>query len=173
MIHERMEKALNEQINAELHSAYLYLSMVSYFQDKSLNGFAQYMKVQAQEEMLHAQTFFNHLIERGGRVKLAAIEGPQTDWSSVLEAFEAALAHEQYISARINKLMDLAKELGDHASVPMLHWFINEQVEEESNADDVVKKLRLIGDVGHGIFMMDRELGQRIDVITVTNPIVI
>ena len=173
MIHERMEKALNEQINAELHSAYLYLSMVSYFEDQSLNGFAQYMKVQAQEEMLHAQAFFNHLIERGGRVRLAPIEGPQTDWKSVLEAFEAALAHEQYISGRINKLMDLAKELGDHASVPLLHWFVNEQVEEESNADDVVKKLRLIGDVGHGIFMMDRELGQRIDVITVTNPIVI
>ena len=117
------------------------------------------------------RAFFNHLIERGGRVKLTTIEGPQTDWDSVLAIFEAALGHEQYISDRINKLMDLAQELGDHASVPLLHWFVNEQVEEEATADGVVQKLRLIGDAGHGIFMMDRELGQRAEVITITNPI--
>lgn len=161
MLKEKMEEALNDQINAEFASEYIYLAMAAYFEAKNLNGFADWFKVQTQEEDAHAMKFYDYINERGGRVRLSAIEAPPLEWSSPLEAFEAAYKHECYISERINKLVDLARELSDHATENFLQWFVAEQVEEEATADSIVQQLRLIGDSGHALFMMDRELGQR------------
>lgn len=160
-ISKKLEDAFNEQINAELYSSYLYLSMAAYFDDINLSGMASWMKIQAQEEISHAIKFYNFLAERGGRGKMAPIAGPETEWDSPLAAFEQTYSHECEVSARINKLMDVAIEERDHMAKELLHWFIAEQVEEESSADKVVQELKLIGDNGHGILMIDRELGAR------------
>jgi ferritin len=162
MMNEKIEKAYNEQINAETFSAYLYWSVAAYFESIGLSGFSQWMRAQAQEEMLHASKFFNAILERGGKVELTEIEGPDTDWDSPLAAFEAAYAHEQYITGRINDLMDLAIEQGDHASKSLLQWFVDEQVEEEDSVLEIVDQLKLIGDEGRGLLMLDRELGARV-----------
>jgi len=162
MIGQRMQDEMNEQIKHETFSAYLYFSMAAYFHAKSLDGMAQWMKAQAQEELDHALRFFNHIDERGGRIELQAIDKPQTVWESPLAAFEAALAHEEFITGRINELVSVAAEENDNAAAITLKWFVGEQVEEEASVTKVVDMLKLIGDSGHGLLMADRELGQRV-----------
>lgn len=162
MISPKMEKALNDQINAEMFSAYLYLAMVAYFQDKNLSGFANWMTVQNQEETFHAMKFFKFVAERGGRVTLGAIDKPQFEWESPLAAMEAAQKHEAYITGRINDLMNLAIKEKDHATVNFLNWFVAEQVEEEDSVNEVVQKLRMVGSAGGGMFMMDRDMAARV-----------
>jgi len=161
MLSEKMEKALNDQLNAEMYSSYLYLSMAAYFQSINLSGFSTWMRVQTQEEMVHAMKFYDFINERGGRVTLGQIEGPPTEWESPLGAFEAALEHEQKVTGLINTLMDLALEGRDHATQIFLQWFVTEQVEEEDSANEVIQKIKLMGDAQGGLFMIDRELGQR------------
>ena len=134
-IDSRMQKAINEQINAELYSDYLYLAMAAYFEAENLSGFARWMRVQAHEEAGHAMKFFDYLVSRQGRVSLKAIDEPPASWASPLKAFQNAYEHEQMVTQRIGGLMDLAIELKDHASASMLKWFVDEQVEEEVNAD--------------------------------------
>jgi ferritin len=161
MIPDKMQKALNGQVNEEIFSAYLYLSMAAYFDDLNLPGFAGWMRVQAQEEMVHAMKFCSHITERGGRVLLAEIKAPQTEWDSPLAAFQDAYKHEQHITGCIHRLVELATAEKDHAAGPLLQWFVSEQVEEEASADTVVQQLRRIGDSPNGLFMLDRQLGAR------------
>jgi len=162
MISKKMEEALNGQVNAELYSAYLYLSMESYFKSLNLSGFAGWMRAQAQEEMMHAMKIYDFVNERGGRVTLKAIDGPPTEWDSPLAVFEAVYAHEQKVTGLINELVDLAIKEKDHATNSFLQWFVNEQVEEESSADEVVQQLKMMENAPGGIFMLDRELGRRV-----------
>ena len=162
MISKKMEDALNEQVNAELYSAYLYLSMESYFKSENLNGFANWMRVQTQEEVSHATKIYDFINERGGRVTLQAIEGPQTEWDSALAVFKATYEHEQKVTGLINDLVDLAIKEKDHATNSFLQWFVNEQVEEESSADEIVQQLKMMENAPGGMFMLDRELGQRV-----------
>ncbi|MBF0496626.1 MAG: ferritin [Deltaproteobacteria bacterium] len=161
MIHEKMQQAINEQINAELYSSYLYLSMTSFFYSINLPGFANWMRVQTQEELVHAMKFYDYLASRGGRVILKPVEGVPTSWESPLAVFEDAYKHEQKVTGLINKLVDLAIEISDHATNTFLQWFVNEQVEEEASADGVVQKLRLMGGQGSALFMIDQELATR------------
>lgn len=161
-MNEKIQKILNDQINAETYSAYLYLSMAAYFANLSLDGCANWMRVQAQEEMVHAMKFFDFVIDRGGRVELEALGKPQHVWGSPLEAFEASLEHEKYITGRINAIADLALREKDNAANNLAQWFVNEQVEEEASVDDLVRKLKLVGQDGPGLFMIDRELKQRV-----------
>lgn len=161
MLDERMEKALNEQINKELFSAYLYQAMGANFDAMSLSGFANWMKVQAQEEQFHASKFYDYIYERGGRVRYTALETPQFEWDSALAMYEAAYEHETFISASINNLLKLAREIGDYATENFLQWFVAEQVEEEASADELVQQLRIVGDSGPGLFMINREVGAR------------
>ena len=162
MLSDKLQLALNEQINAEYHSGYLYLAMVAYFEGMNLDGCGNWMRIQAQEEVMHGMKIFDYLSERGGRVKLTAVEAPPPDWKSPLEAFEAALAHEIHMTERINDLADLPLEERDHATNNVLQWYVTEQVEEESNVDDIVQKLKLLGKDGPGLFMLDRELKTRV-----------
>ena len=162
MIKEKIQDALNEQINAELYSSYLYLSMSAYFESINLKGFASWMRVQTQEELVHAMKFYDYLIERGGKVVLSSIESPPTEWPSPLAIFENAYQHEQKVTCLINELVDLAIAEKDHATNIILQWFVSEQVEEEASADEVVQKIKLMGDARGGIFMLDRELAQRV-----------
>ena len=161
MINKKIETAINEQINEELYSAYLYLSMSGYFDSEDLPGFAQWMYAQYQEEVEHAMRFYRYLQDRGGRVHLHAIKEPQHAWDSPLEAFEAALEHEKYITGCINDLVDLAESEHDRATFNMLQWYVDEQVEEEASVEEIVAKLEMVGDSGNGLLMLDRELGQR------------
>lgn len=162
MIGKKVEAALNNQINAELYSAYLYLSMNSYFLSINLTGFANWMRIQALEEMTHADKFYRYVNERGGRVTLMPIDGPPGEWSSPLAVFEDVYRHEQKVTAMIHSLVDLAIEEKDHATSSMLHWFVDEQVEEEANAQGIVAQLKLIRENTGGLFMLDRELGTRV-----------
>jgi len=162
MLKPKLEKAINKQINAELWSGYLYLSMASYFESINLSGFANWMWIQAREEASHAMRLYHHVIERGGRVKLEAIDKVKTDWKSPEQVFEETYKHEQKVTNLIEKLVDLAEKEKDRATTNMLQWFIDEQVEEEASADEILQKIKLIGKNGNGIFMLDRELGQRV-----------
>jgi ferritin len=162
MISKKVEKALNAQVNAELYSAYLYLSMESYFQSLNLNGFANWMRVQTQEEVSHAMKIYDFVNERGGRSLLKGIDGPPTEWESPLAAFEDAYAHEQKVTGLINDLVDLAIKEKDHATNNFLQWFVNEQVEEEASADAIVQQLKMMKKAPGGMFMLDRELGRRV-----------
>lgn len=161
MMVKKVQDAFNAQINEEIFSSYLYLAMSAWFESGNLAGFAKWMRIQSQEENAHAMKFFSHIIERGGKVALKAIAEPASIWKTPLEAFEAALAHEKHISARIDDLMNLAIVQKDHASASFLKWFVDEQVEEESHADAVVQKLRLAKDATGALFMIDRELAAR------------
>ncbi len=161
MIDKRMEDAINKQINEELYSAYLYLSMSAWFESIGLKGFANWMMVQFKEEMDHAMKFYNYLNSQGATVKLMAIKEPPHEWESPLHAFEETLKHEQHITKCINELVDLAEELKDRATYNMLQWFINEQVEEEENDREIIDMLKMVEGSKHGIFMIDKELGQR------------
>jgi ferritin len=162
VLNDRMQKALNDQINAEMYSAYLYLAMAAHLEHKGLAGTANWMQIQYQEETAHAFRFYRYIVDRGGRVIFEKIDKPAFEWETPLAIFENVLEHERYITDRINKLADLAVELKDHATQGMLDWFIAEQVEEESTAETIINKLRLMGDTGPGLFMMDQELGQRV-----------
>ncbi len=161
MIADKMEKALNAQINAELYSAYIYLSMAAYFESKDLPGMANWMTAQAQEEVAHAMKIYQHIVERGGRVTLAAIEGPPTEWASPAAVFEAAYKHEQHVTKLIHDLVALSIQENDYASKSMLDWFVDEQVEEEASASAIVAKLQMIGDHGPALLVLDHELGAR------------
>ena len=158
MLNDTMNKALNDQLQAEFYSAYLYLSMAAYFEEQGLEGMANWMTVQFQEEQSHALKFYRYIVERGGRIELQTIEKPQRDWESPLAVFEASLDHERMVSSRINDLADMAVKTKDHPTHNMLQWFISEQVEEESTVDGIVTRMRLVGGEGHGLFMIDREL---------------
>jgi ferritin len=162
MISEKMVKALNDQINAELYSAYLYLAMKAYFESQNLGGFANWMNVQTQEEIVHAMKFYDFVNSRNGRVELGAIEKPPGDWASPMEVFEAVYKHEQLVTDRINKLVELAQGLKDHATESFLKWFVDEQVEEEANDVAVIQKLKLMQNAPGGMFMLDNELAQRV-----------
>lgn len=158
MINPRVQNAINEQINAEVWSAYMYLSMSAYFASEGLNGFANWMRVQWQEELSHALKFFDYLVERGVQPILKPIDKVPDKWNSTLEAMKETLKHEQHVTALINNIMDVAIEEKDHATKSMLQWFIDEQVEEEASAQEIIDSLNLLGDKGHGIFMLDKEL---------------
>ena len=161
MIGKRMQDAMNEQIKHELESAYLYLSMAAYFESLGSEGMAQWMRVQTQEEVGHAMRFFSHITERDGRVELLELSKPQKEWASPLEAFKAAYKHEQFITGKIDELVRIAAEEGDHAAGIMLQWFVTEQVEEEASTSRVAQMLEQVGDSGTGLLMLDRELGTR------------
>ncbi|MCB2192239.1 MAG: ferritin [Deltaproteobacteria bacterium] len=162
MLNEKMEAAINGQINAEIYSSYLYMSMATWFDAQSLPGMAHWMRVQAQEEWTHAIKFYNFVNERGGRVILSAIEGPETEWDNPLAVFQAVAEHEAKVTGLINGLMDLALELKDHASSSFLQWFVDEQVEEESSAADVVGQMKLAQDNPSALLMLDKELAARV-----------
>jgi ferritin len=161
MISKKLQDAINYQINRELFSEYYYLSMASYFNSTGLSGFENFFLVQVEEERFHAMKMYNFLNERGARVTLSAIEAPKTEFTSPLEVFELAYAHEQLVSKLINDLMDLAIKENDHAAKNFLNWFVEEQVEEEASMDTILNKLKLINGEGHGLLMLDNELAQR------------
>jgi ferritin len=161
MLGKKIENAINKQINAEIWSAYLYLSMSAYFESINLGGFANWMRVQAQEEVGHAMRFYNHVVERRGRVTVSAITAPSINWKSPLNAFEDAFKHEQKVTGMIDNLVTMAAAEKDYATANMLQWFIDEQVEEELSTDTIVQKLKMIGTNTGGLYMLDRELSQR------------
>ena len=161
MLTEKMQTALNGQLNAELYSSYLYLSMNAYFKSVNLDGFANWMYYQAQEELEHSMKFYDFVIQRGGKVQLAQIEAPPTEWDSPMAVFEATLAHEQKVTGLINDLVEIALEEHDHATNIFLQWFVSEQVEEEESVSGVLEQLKLMGDAQGGLFMIDRELAKR------------
>jgi len=162
MVSKKMQEAINEQINAELYSAYLYLSMAAHFEEINLKGFGNWMRVQDQEERFHAMKFYDYLINRQGTVTLKSVDAPPSKWKSPLDVFKAVYEHEQKVTSLINKLATLALKESDHATGVLLHWFINEQVEEEANADAIIQKLKLIGDNSSGLFLLDQELAARV-----------
>lgn len=157
----KIQDAINEQIRAEFHSAYLYLAMSAHFAGKNFDGFAHWMRLQAREEMAHAMRLYDYLLERGGHVELKAVDAPGGDFGTPLEIFEAALAHEKKITAMIHALFDLAREKSDYATEQMLQWFIAEQVEEEDSAGRAVEQLRLAGDHTPALLMLDQRFGAR------------
>ncbi|WP_372934945.1 ferritin [Mariniphaga sediminis] len=161
MLKEKVEKALNEQINAEQYSALLYLSMSAWFESKGLPGFANWMYVQYQEELTHANKIFKYVIDRDGEVRLKGIEQMPTEFDNVVEVVEKTLKHEQYVTSLIDKLVDIAVEERDRATESFLKWFVDEQVEEEANVSEILDSLKLIEGKGNGLFMLDRELRQR------------
>ena len=158
---EEMETALNEQVNAELQSAYQYLAQSAYFEAIDLKGFAHWMRIQYQEERAHALKIYQFIIDREGRVKLLPLTEPVGEWESPTRAFEAALESERDNSRRIHQLCDLAMGEKDHATLAFMQWFVNEQVEEEAVAYDLLQKLKLVADSNAGLFMLDQELSQR------------
>ena len=161
MLSPKVQDAFNKQINAELHSSYLYLSMAAYFESKDLKGMAHWMTIQAGEEKAHAMRFYDFINDRSGRVLLTQIEAPKTEWKSPLEAFEDAYKHEIKITGMINELFTLVAIEKDGAGHDFLEWFCREQVEEEANAQLIVAQLKLVGDNGVGLYMLDQQLGQR------------
>lgn len=161
MVAKKIHAGFNEQINHEMYSAYLYLSMAAYFHSMNLDGFAGWMRVQAREEMVHAMKFFDHLRDRDARVELEAIDRPKLKWTSPLDAFKAAYEHEKFITGRINGLCKLAEKEADYPARVLLDWFVMEQVEEEASASRVVEMLGRIKDSGSGLVMLDKELGKR------------
>jgi len=162
MITEQMQEAFMSQINKELYSEYLYLSMKAYFADLNLDGFVNWMDIQVKEEHAHAMGMFDYVIERGGRITLDAIEKPKNNWNSPLEVFKDVLNHEQYITSQINALYDVTLETKDRAAQLFLNWYIREQVEEEASADNILTRLEMIGDDKHALLDLDKELAARV-----------
>ncbi len=162
MISNKLENALNSQLNAELYSAYLYLSMAAYLSQNNLSGFSNWMKVQFEEEQSHANKLFQYILDRGGNVKLEEISKPKNKWNNIIDVFEDILKHEQYITSRINELVDIAMSEKDHATVALMQWYVSEQVEEEATVSDILDQLKLIEGKGSGLFMLDREAKQRV-----------
>ena len=161
MISKTMQEAINKQINKEMFSSYLYLSMAAYFEEMNLPGFAHWMRSQTNEENEHAMKFFDYMVERGGRVTLGAFAAPKAEWASSLEVFQQALEHEEMITASINKLYEQAVKETDYATQIFLQWFISEQVEEEKNASDIIHQLKMIDAHGTAVLMLDKQLGKR------------
>ena len=162
MQNKKMIQAVNDQVNKELFSAYFYLAMQAYFSSLNLDGFANYFRVQVQEERDHALGFYNYLNKIGGKITFAEIQKPQSEFSSPQEVFELALNHEQFVTQSIYSLMNIAREIQDHTTEIFLQWYITEQAEEEENMGRVLNKLKLIKGDGAGLFMIDSELAQRI-----------
>lgn len=156
-----IQDALNDQIQAEFESAYIYLAMSARFEEQGLGGFAHWMRRQWEEETAHAMKFYDFLLQRDGTVDLQALDKPEVAFASPLEAFEQALEHEEYITRRIHELYDLAMQEQEYTLRPLLHWFIEEQNEEEESVRDIIDTLRLIGDDTSNLFLLDRELAQR------------
>jgi ferritin len=161
MINQKVQNSMNEQIKNELFSAYLYLSMAAYFEEKNLAGFAHWMRIQSQEEQEHALKFYDFIHDRGGKVTLLSLEQPKTEWKSALDAFNDAYAHEQLVTGMINKIYETALQEKDYPAQVMLQWFINEQVEEEKNASQIVEQLKLIEERGTAVLMLDHQLSKR------------
>jgi len=162
MLSKKMADALNDQMNKEIYSAYLYMSMSAYSSYLGLKGFANWFMVQYQEEMAHAMKFYGYIIDQGEQVKLKAIEQPPTEFKSPMDMFEKTLKHEQFVTKCINDLVNLAIKEKDHATNIFLQWYVTEQIEEEGNDNDIIGKLKLVGDKGDGLFMLDKELAARI-----------
>ena len=162
MIGKKMRDTMNEQIKNELESYYIYLSMTAYFHSQNLDGMAHWMRCQAHEEMIHAMKFFDHIIDRGGQVTLLNLKQLKTAWKSPLEAWQDTLEHEKFITAKIHDLVKLSRKENDIASDTMLSWFSKEQIEEEANAEKILKQMEMIGDNKQGIYLLDRDLAARI-----------
>ena len=162
VISKKMQEALNEQVNAEMYSSNLYLAMSAYFESIDLPGFANWMRIQAKEEDTHVQKIFDYIIERGGRAAVGAIKKPQAEWKSPLDAFNATYKHEQKVSALIADLVGLAQKEKDRATESFLKWFVDEQVEEESSVDRIVRMLRMSEGQPAAMFLIDRDLGSRV-----------
>jgi len=162
MISDKMCKALNNQVNAELFSSYLYLSMSSWFSERSLSGFASWMRVQAQEELTHGMKIYDYILERGGNVQLGAIEQPESVWKAPVEVVEEVANHEAKVTGLINDLVDVALDERDHAANIFLQWFVSEQVEEEASVGEVFERMKMIDGDSAGMFAMDMELGKRV-----------
>lgn len=160
-ISEKLAEAINDQINYELYSGYIYLSMAAWFEEQNLDGMAHWMKIQAREEYEHSMKFWDHVVDRGGRVLLKAVEAPKSEWGSPLEAWEDAYEHEQKVTARIFKIGEIAEEEGDKSARPLLQWFYGEQVEEEEQTMKVRDLLNMICDATNALLMLDAKLGQR------------
>lgn len=161
MLKDKIQKALNAQMNMELSSSYLYLAMAAYFESENLNGFAHWMKLQSGEEYSHAMKIYGYLNQRSGRVNLAKIDAPKSEWKGATEIFKATLKHEQSVTKAINDLVDLTITEKDHATNAFLQWFVTEQVEEEATAMGILDKIKMVGDNKNGLFLLNRELGMR------------
>ncbi len=162
MINEKVGKILNEQVNKELYSAYLYLSMSAYFSDLGLLGFANWMRVQTQEETANAMLIYDFLIDRGEKVILKTVETPPNVWNNPLHVMEEVLKHEIYVTSLINNIVSIAEEVKDRATMSYMNWFVDEQVEEEANAQEIIAKLKLIGDDKSALYLLDKDLSARI-----------
>ena len=162
MINEKVGKILNSQVNKELYSAYLYLSMSAYFSDKGLLGFANWMRIQAQEEQAHAMLIYDFLINRGEKVVLTAVDAPPKSWENSLSVMEEVLKHEVYVTGLINNIISIAEEVKDRATISYMNWFIDEQVEEEANSQDIISKLKLIGEDKSALYLLDKDLAARV-----------
>lgn len=161
MLTKRMETELNKQINAEYWSAYLYLSMSAFAEDKGFPGVANWMRIQYEEEITHALKFFDYVVDRGGKITLMPIAEVPNKWKDVLEIFEETLKHEQHVTSLINNLMDVAIEEKDHATKSFLQWYVDEQVEEEASVNEILDQLRMVQGQGNGLYMIDREMKNR------------
>lgn len=161
MAASKVLEALNEQVKHEFYSSYLYLAMSAYCGEQGLNGFANWLRVQAKEEVTHATKLFDYILTRGGHIELLPVEAPPSSWKSPLAVMEDGLKHEQFVTSRFNMLMDLATQEHDHASLVFLQWFVTEQVEEEENFADLISKIKLVQDDGRGLFMLDKDLAAR------------
>jgi ferritin len=162
MLIKKIEESFNKHLNAEIYSSYLYLSMSAYFESTNLKGLASWMKIQAQEEMVHAMKFYDYIIERGSKVKLTEINSPETTWESPEAVFKQVCEHERMVTGLINNLVDIAIQERDHASHFFLQWFVTEQVEEEVVLEEVLAKIKLAGNQTGSLYMFDKELGQRV-----------
>jgi ferritin len=158
----KIEKAFNKHMNFELFSAYVYFSMSAYLEGQNLKGMANWMRIQAQEEMTHVMRFYNFILDRDAKVSMLPVDGPAVDWDSPMAAFEDAYKHECEVSSRIHKLVELALAENDRAADSFLKWFVDEQVEEEASVKEIVDKLKLVGDNGAALFMIDNDLGSRV-----------
>jgi ferritin len=169
MLNDKVVEALNKQLNKEMYSAYLYMAMSAYSTYTGLKGFANWFMVQYQEEMVHAMKFYDYINDQGGQVKLMAIEQPLAEFESPLDMFEKTLEHEKFITRSINELVDLAIAEKDHATNIFLQWFVTEQIEEEGNDNEIISKLKLVGEDGNGLLMLDKELAARVFTPPVTS----
>lgn len=161
MIKPKIQQEINDQIQAEFQSGWLYLALAGWFEQRNLDGFAHWMKQQWREEEAHAMKFYDHLMRRGGEVEIQALQKPEISAESVQEVFEKVLAHEQHITGRINKLYELANKENDYPLITLLQWFIEEQVEEEETASDILEKVKMVGEEGTSLYLLDRELAGR------------
>lgn len=170
MINPKVEKIIIDQVNKELYSAYFYLGMSAYFSNIGLLGFANWMRIQTQEEQAHGMLMYDYLINRGVNITLATIDAPPSDWENPLQVMEAVLKHEEYVTSLINEIISVAEEAKDRATMSYFNWFVDEQVEEEANAQDIISKLKLIGDDKSALYLLDKDLAARVFVAPVIKP---